>query len=206
MYEQIGQIIVYIIWISVILIIFSLFFGYIALKRRIVLYSFFSEILDFFYMPLKTIYGRFGNEEKLDRIMVGLKNKANKKKYEDNKKRILLAPHHLRSPDCRAPGTREGIQCKSCGKCLFTELKKKAGELNIKLYILTGKSIIRYLTKENKGAGILIVEGPGELNMSMRMIIPKNIPVYGIVLNKDGYCTKKEIGSIYRALGIGLDK
>ena len=95
MYELLGKIIVYSVWIAVVLVALSLFVGYIALKRRVILYSLSADILDFFYMPLKTIYARFGNTKKLDTIMVGLKNMASEKKYMKPKKRILLAPHCL---------------------------------------------------------------------------------------------------------------
>ena len=55
MYELFGKFIVYGAWIAVVLVAVSLF-GYIALKRKIMLYSLFAGVLDFFYTPLKTLY------------------------------------------------------------------------------------------------------------------------------------------------------
>ncbi|MCK5177231.1 MAG: DUF116 domain-containing protein, partial [Candidatus Aenigmarchaeota archaeon] len=202
-----GQIIVYIIWISVILIIFSLFFGYIALKRRIVLYSFFSEILDFFYMPLRTIYVSFGKRKKLDSMMVELKNKANKKKFEKTEKRILIAPHCLRSLQCPAYGTREGIQCKSCGKCPYTEIKKVADKLGMKVYILTGSSAVRYIVKTKKFESVILLACYYDLNKVMRYLDPHNIIFYGVPLTKDGcFNTKTNLKKLYSVMGMGLDK
>ena len=204
-YELLGKFIVYGIWIAVILVAVSLFFGYIALKRKIILYSFFANILDIFYMPLKTIYARFKNTKKLDTIMVELKNKANKKRYEKTKKRILLAPHCLRALDCPASSARDGIQCKSCGKCVFTDIKKTAESLGIKLYILAGSSAVKYIVKREKFDGILLLACNYELNKVMRSLAPLNVPVYGVPLTKDGcYNTKTNVKALYDVMKMRL--
>ncbi len=207
MYELLGKIIVYSVWIAVVLVALSLLVGYIALKRRVILYSFSADILDFFYMPLKTIYARFGNTKKLDAIMVGLKNMANKKKYMKTKKRILLAPHCLRSLDCPASSARDGIQCKSCGKCLFTNIKKTTESLGIRLYILTGSSAVKYVVKREKFDGVLLLACNYELNKVMRSLAPLDVPVYGVPLTKDGcYNTKTNVKALYRAMKMGLKR
>ena len=204
-YELLGKIIVYSVWIAVVLVTLSLFVGYIALKRRVILYSLSADILDFFYMPLKTIYARFGNTKKLDAIMVGLKNMASKKKYMRTKKRILLAPHCMRSLDCPASSARDGIQCKSCGKCLFTKIKKTAEDLGIRLYILTGSSAVKYVVKREKFDGILLLACDYELNKVMRSRAPLDVPVYGVPLTKDGcYNTETNVKSLYSAMKMGL--
>ncbi|MCK5699313.1 MAG: DUF116 domain-containing protein [Candidatus Aenigmarchaeota archaeon] len=205
MYELLGKIIVYSVWIAVVLVTLSLFVGYIALKRRVILYSFSADVLDFFYMPLKTIYARFGNTKNLDAIMVGLKNMASEEKYKRAKKRILLAPHCLRSLDCPASSARDGIQCKSCGKCPYTEIKKTAGSLGIKLYILTGSSAVKYIVKNEEFDGILGVGCNYEINKVMRSLAPLNVPVYGVPLTKDGcYNTKTDVEALYSAMKMGL--
>lgn len=205
MYDLIGKLIVNSIWLGLILIIISLFFGYIALKRKIIFYSLFAKILDFFYMPLRTIYVYLGKRKKLDSIMFELKNKANKKRFQKTKKRILLAPHCLRALDCPAPSTREGIQCRSCGKCPYSEIKKKAKESGMKLYITTGSSAVKHIMKKEKFDGILGIGCPYELNKVARYLSYYNIPGYGVPLTKDGcYNTKVNLKKLYSAMKIGL--
>ncbi|RLG15899.1 MAG: polyprenyl synthetase [Candidatus Nanohalarchaeota archaeon] len=207
MYELLGKIIVYCVWIAVVLVTLSLFVGYIALKRRVVLYSFSADVLDFFYMPLKTIYARFGNTKKLDAIMVGLKNMTSEEKYAETKNRILLAPHCMRSLDCPAYSARDGIQCKSCGKCVFTDIKKTAEDLGIRLYILTGSSAVKYVVKRDKFDGILLLACDYELNKVMRSLAPLDVPVYGVPLTKDGcYNTEADVEALYSAMKMGLNK
>lgn len=207
MYEIVGFVIVNGVWIALLLVAVSLFFGYIALERRIVFYSFFSGVLDFFYMPLKAVYARFGTGKKLDAIMVELRNRANRKRYERTKKRILLAPHCLRALDCTAPSTREGIQCKSCGKCPYTEIKKVAEGLGMKLYILAGSSAVKNILKSEKFDGVLGVGCTYELNKVMRMLAPHNVVTYGVALTKDGcYGTSVDLKALYDAMRMGLSE
>lgn len=201
MYELVGKLLIYGLWISVILIVLSLFFGYIALKRKIVLYSFFASILDFFYLPIITIYAYFGNMTKLDAIIVELKNKANKKRYEKSKKRLFLVPHCLRSLDCPAQSTVLGIKCKSCGRCPYAEMKKTAESLDMKFYIITGSSIVKYIIRKEKFDGVLLLACNHELNKIMRMLAPHNVSVYGVPLTKDGcYNTKTDLKALYGAM------
>ncbi len=207
MYELFGKFIVYGAWIAVVLVAVSLFFGYIALKRRIMLYSFFAAVLDFFYMPLKTLYARFDKVKKLDAVMVKLKNEANKKRYEKTRKRILLAPHCMRSLDCPAPSARNGIQCKSCGKCPYAEIRKVASGLGIKVFILTGSSAVKYIVKSEKFESILLLACNYELNKVMRSLAPHNIVSYGVPLTKDGcFNTEADLKALYGAMKMGLDE
>ena len=207
LYELFGRFIVYGIWIAICLVAVSLFFGYVALRRRIVLYSFFAGVLDFFYMPLKTLYVRFGNVKQLDTIMVKLKNEANKKRFEKTRNRILLAPHCMRSVECPAHSTRKGIQCKSCGKCPFGEIKKRGEDLGIRLYILTGSSAVKYILKSEEFDGIILLACNYELNKVMRYLAPHGIVSYGVPLTKDGcYDTKANLELLYDAMKMGLDE
>ncbi|MFH1127206.1 MAG: DUF116 domain-containing protein [archaeon] len=204
MYDLIGKLIVNGLWIAIALIMISLFFGYVALKRKIILYPLFANILDFFYMPLRTIYIYLDKRKELDSIMVELKNKANEDKYKKSKKRILLAPHCLRSLDCPAPSTRKGIQCKSCGRCPYAEIKKEADKLGMKLYILAGSSAVKHIADTEKFEGALLLACNYELNKVMRYLAPYNIVPYGVPLTKDGcFDTKANLERLYGAMRMG---
>ncbi len=204
-YDLFGRFIVYGIWIAGVLVVVSLFFGYVALRRRIVFYSLFAGVLDFFYMPLKTAYNYLGNMKKLDVIMVRLKNEANKKKFAETRNRILLAPHCMRALDCPASSTRSGIQCRSCGKCPYTEIKKTAEDLGIRLYILTGSSAVRYILKSEEFDGVILLACNYELNKVMRYLSPHNIVSYGVPLIKDGcFNTEADLGLLYDTMKMGI--
>lgn len=182
----IGKTFFYFILISVALSATALFVSHRSLSKNVWLAGFFANILDFFYLPLRQLFLKFSDTRVLDKWMASLKNKANKSAFSKAKKRIILAPHCMRALDCPAYSTQTGIQCKSCGKCVFTQLKKDAEKYGYKVFILTGSSYVKRILQAEKADGVLMIACDYEINKVMRALKGKNVVTYGVPMEKDG--------------------
>jgi hypothetical protein len=186
MYNLIGQALFISLLASFILSGMALFASRRSLTRSVYLAGFFANVLDFFYLPLRQIFLQFSDTRVLDKWMASLKNRAHKSAFEKTKKRIILAPHCMRSLDCPAHSTQTGIQCKSCGKCVFTQLKKDAEKYGYKLFILTGSSYVKNILKMEAADGVLLIACDYEINKVMRALKGKKVTTYGVPMENDG--------------------
>ena len=186
MYRLLGEVITAIILLSVFLAAIALAVSRISLNRQVWLAGFFAEVLDFFYLPLKFFFFRLSDTRTLDKWMVSLKNIANENKFARTKNRMIIAPHCMRFLECPAPSTRTGIQCVSCGKCVFSKLKDDAARFGYRLYIVTGSSFVKHVIKEGNFDGALLIACDYELNKVMMGLKGKNIVTYGIPMSTDG--------------------
>ncbi|MCK4458641.1 MAG: DUF116 domain-containing protein, partial [Methanosarcinales archaeon] len=100
MYDLIGVALFVIVVVSVVLTLLALLISRISLNRHVWLARFFADVLDFFYLPLKSIFLRYSDAKTLDTWMVSLKNMANQSTFAKTEHRLLLAPHCMRSLDC----------------------------------------------------------------------------------------------------------
>lgn len=186
MYNIIGKALFFFIVASLILSSVALVVSKWSLTRSVYLASFFADVLDFFYLPLRQLFLKFSDTRILDKWMASLKNSANKSTFGKTKKRIILAPHCMRSLDCPAHSTQTGIQCKSCSKCVFTQLKKDAEKYGYKLFIVTGSSYVKNILKMEAADGVLLIACDYEINKVMRALKGKKIISYGIPMERDG--------------------
>ncbi|MCS3922956.1 DUF116 domain-containing protein [Methanosalsum natronophilum] len=201
MYSLIGLILFVIIVLSVSLSIIALFASKMSVNRHVSLASFFANILDFFYLPIKSIFDRFHDVTKLDMWMVSLKNMANFSRFKNTKNRLILAPHCMRSLNCPAHSTQFGIMCEECGRCMFDNLKKDAKKYNYKLYIVAGSSYIRHIVKKESADAALLIACYYELNKVMMSLKNKGIVTYGIPLMNDGcYATQVDYVNVKKTL------
>jgi hypothetical protein len=186
MYNLIGKVLFFTIIFSVFISSTALMVSRISLNRHVWLAGFFANVLDFFYLPLRHLFVKFSDSRILDKWMASLKNMAHKSAFAKTRKRIILAPHCMRALDCPAHSTREGIQCKSCGKCVFTRLKKDSETNGYKLFILTGSSFVKRILQMEKADGVLLIACDYELNKVMRALKGKKVVTYGVPMENDG--------------------
>ncbi len=197
MYDLIGIALITVVVVSISLVILALFVSRVSLNRNVWLAGFFVNILDFFYLPIKAIFQKYSDTQKLERWMVSLKNMAHTSDFKKTKHRLLLAPHCMRSLDCPAASTRFGIECVSCGKCIFSRIKTDAERYNYTLYIVAGSSYVRHIIKKESADGALLLACHYELNKVMRSLKRKNITTYGVPLLNDGcYATELDYNKL----------
>ena len=186
MYDMIGFLLFTALVASIALASIALIASRISLDRHVWLAGFYADILDYFHLPIKYLFHKCASTETLDRWMTSLKNMANKPQFKKTQNRLLLAPHCMRAMDCPASSSPMGIQCISCGKCLFSKIKEDAERFNYRLYIVAGSSYIRHIIKKESADGALLVACHYELNKVMRSLKSKNIVTYGVPLLNDG--------------------
>lgn len=185
MYNFIGKTLFIVIIMSLSLSFLALVMSYRSLTNKVWLAGFFANILDFFYLPLRHFFIKFSDSRTLDKWMSSLKNEAHKGAFAKTRQRVILAPHCMRAMDCPAHSTREGIQCKSCGKCVFTQLEKDAEKYGYKLFIITGSSFVKRTLQMEKAEGVLLIACDYEINKVMRAI-GKKVVTYGVPMERDG--------------------
>lgn len=186
MYNFIGKLLVLFLVSSFILSSLALFMGKISIRRNVRLAGFFALILDLFYMPIKYLFCRFSDPRNLDQWMVSLKNTANRESFKKSTSRIMFVPHCIRSLDCPALPTRDGIQCVECGRCVLGELRKKAESEGYDFYIVTGSSFVERILRKSKADGVLVIACNYEINKGIRALRGSKLPILGIPLLKDG--------------------
>lgn len=201
MYDLIGIALLVIVIVSVVLTILALLISRISLNRHVWLAIFFADVLDFFYLPTKSVFHRYADGRTLDTWMVSLKNMAHRSAFAKTERRLLLAPHCMRSLDCPASSTRFGIECVSCGKCVFSRMLKDAERFGYTLHIVAGSSYIRHIVKKESADGALLLACNYELNKVMRSLKRKKIVTYGIPLLMDGcYATEIDYENLIRVM------
>lgn len=186
MYNLIGQALFISVIISFVLSSIALLVSRRSLTRSVFLAGFYADVLDFFYLPLRQIFLKFSDTRVLDKWMSSLKNRAHASAFAKTKKRIILAPHCMRSLDCPAHSTQTGIQCKLCGKCVFTRLKKDAEKYGYKVFIVTGSSFVKNILKMEDADGVLLIACDYEINKVMRALKGKKVTTYGVTMENDG--------------------
>ncbi|KKH92778.1 hypothetical protein EO95_13555 [Methanosarcina sp. 1.H.T.1A.1] len=186
MYNYIGKALFFVTILSLVLSAVALAVSRKSLTQNVLLAGFFANVLDFFYLPLRHIFLKFSDTRVLDKWMSSLKIRAHASAFAKTKKRIILAPHCMRALDCPAHSTQTGIQCKSCGKCVFTQLKKDAEKYGYKVFILTGSSYVKNILKMEAADGILLIACDYEINKVMRALKGKKVITYGITMENDG--------------------
>lgn len=191
MYSFIGKALFFTLLFSVLISITALLVSRRSLKRNVWLAGFFSNVLDFFYMPIKYFFCKFSDPRILDKWIVSLKNIAHASDFSKTKNRVIVVPHCVRALDCPASSTILGIQCRDCGKCIVTQLRKDAKKYGYDLYIFTGSSALVNILKYKPADGLLGIACDYEINKGMCALNGKKIVTYGIPLLNDGcYNTK----------------
>ena len=81
--------------------------------------------------------------------------------------KVIFLPQCLRSLDCKAKTTEDGVICINCGKCSIGPFKKEAESFGYKVFIAPGSSLVKNIVKKFKKdfksqpADIKVGVGPG---------------------------------------------
>ncbi len=106
--------------------------------------------------------------------------------------RVIFLPQCLRSLECKAKTTEDGIICISCGKCNIGPFKKEAEKAGYKVFIAPGSSLIKNILKKYKFKAVLGVACEPELKEGIKMMKKHNIAVLTVTLLKDG-CVNTQV-------------
>jgi hypothetical protein len=143
----------------------------------------------FFEGPIKAVLRLFGvDDSRVDKITINIRNRAmwptfNKVPYD---RRAIFVPQCLRSVDCPARLSPEGITCKDCGRCEIPKAKKIAEKLGYRFFVVPGSSFIARMIRKYKPDAIIGVGCLCEVKEGLDMMHTCKIPSMGVVLERSG--------------------
>lgn len=127
-----------------------------------------------------------------DLIQSDLNNKANKDKFQQSNKRILLLPHCCRKymdSNCKAQFDQKTASyvCTHCSKnCQVNQASKLAKKQNIDVYVIPGSSCVKRIFQQKNYDGVIGVACTEEICLATKMCEQLNIAVQNIPLIKNG--------------------
>ncbi len=203
-YELFGQMVFLAGILIICLLLLTLILGKLLIKQdRLIFPKVLLLTIDLFYGPFKKFSGIIGLDEIIvDHIGVEVRNKVNENEFKsiDPQDNLLILPHCLRNPHCKAKLEESGLVCVKCNKCVIGTLKKNAEDMGYKVFVIPGSTFLKKIVEQNNFKAVLGVACYQDLNLSM-MKLAKFSP-QGVVLSRDGcFKTKVDTKAVLEKLG-----
>lgn len=124
----------------------------------------------------------------VDDVGVRLRNYINRKKFLriPHSERFIFMPQCVRSTECPAKLTPEGIRCVSCGRCRVGEAQRFAEGLGYKFFVVPGSSFIKRIIKNYRPKAIVGVGCQMEIKEGLDLCHSHDIPAMGVPLSHAG--------------------
>lgn len=124
----------------------------------------------------------------VDDVGVRLRNYINNKKFlkVPYSMRFIFMPQCVRSTECPAKLTPEGIKCVNCGRCGVGEAKRYAEGLGYRFFIVPGSSFIKRIIKKYQPQAIVGVGCHMEIKEGLDLCHRYGIPARGVQLLSAG--------------------
>jgi uncharacterized protein len=190
-----------VIVIAIILLVYSIKSGKILFPNLLVL------LIMSFEGPIKATLRLFGIDDSfVDRLSIDVQNRAMWATYSriPFDKRAVFVPQCLRSVDCPARLSPEGIKCKDCGKCEIMNAKKLAQKLGYMFFVVPGSSFIVRMMKQYRPSAIIGVGCLCEVKEGLDLMHKYKIPAVGVVLDRSG-CVSTVLNweKLYEVMHVG---
>jgi len=115
-----------------------------------------------------------------------------KKPFIPKSQIMILIPHCLQHSECQHKITVDVSNCKGCGKCKVSELKKFAEENRAVIKVATGGTLARKYIKDVKPRGIIAVACERDLSSGIQD--SGLIPVIGVLnCRPNGPCVDTDV-------------
>src|SRR5690554_382186 len=128
------------------------------------------------------------DDKDLVTFFITLRNTMNTKAFSETpvEKRAVFLPQCLRSAQCPANLTPEGLKCRNCGRCSVGENAEWLEKLGYRVFIVPGSTFIKRMVKKYHPRAIIgvgcLMEVKDGIDMSDRI----GIVAIGVVNVKDG--------------------
>lgn len=124
----------------------------------------------------------------VDDVGVRLRNYINRKKFLriPRSERFIFMPQCVRSTECPAKLTPEGIRCVSCGRCGVGEARRFAEGLGYKFFVVPGSSFIKRIIRNYRPKAIVGVGCQMEIKEGLDLCHSHDIPAIGVPLSQAG--------------------
>ena len=138
---------------------------------------------------VKAICGLFGIDDKeLALFFIRLQNSMNSSVFAKVpvEKRAIFLPQCLRSAQCPANLTPEGLVCKRCGKCDIGKHIDTLEEMGYHVWICPGSTLIKRMVKDYHPEAMIGVGCLIEVKDGLELSDHLGIPAMGVITLKDG--------------------
>lgn len=138
---------------------------------------------------IKALFWATGVDDSMvDDVGVRLRNYINEKEFLKTpcEKRFIFMPQCVRSTECPAKLTPEGIKCVNCGQCRIGEAKNYAEIMGYRFFIVPGSSFIKRIIKKYRPGAIVGVGCHMEIKEGLDLCHSHSIPARGVPLTTSG--------------------
>ncbi|TAJ43650.1 DUF116 domain-containing protein [Methanofollis fontis] len=138
---------------------------------------------------IKGICKFFGFDDKdLIRFFIRLHNTMNMKQFGDTpvEKRAIYLPQCLRSGECPAHLTPEGLVCRRCGRCDIGHEIDRLQEMGYRVFIVPGSTFLKRMVKKYQPEAIIGVGCLMEVKEGLELCDRIGLVGMGVVTMKDG--------------------
>ncbi|HDR72921.1 MAG TPA: DUF116 domain-containing protein [Methanoculleus sp.] len=122
-------------------------------------------------------------------------------------KRAIFLPQCLRSAQCPAHLTPEGLVCRRCGRCGIGESIATLESMGYRVFIVPGSTFIKRIVKKYRPEGIIGVGCLMEVKEGFEMTDRFGLVSMGVVTLKDG-CVETIVDwhDVLEVAGIGIEE
>ncbi len=158
---------------------------------------------------IKGLCRLFGLEdEDLIRFTIKLHNGMSRKGFSEIpvSERIVFLPQCLRSAECPAHLSPEGLQCKNCGLCQIGKYSNELKNIGYKVYIVPGSTFLKRIVQKMRPRAIIGVGCLVEVKDGLDLADKMGLSVMGVIILKDG-CVETVMNwdDLLMVAGYGLD-
>jgi hypothetical protein len=121
-------------------------------------------------------------------------------------KRAIFLPQCLRSAQCPAHLTPEGLVCRRCGRCGIGKFIDQLESMGYRVHVVPGSTFIKRIVKKYRPEGIIGVGCLMEIKEGLEMTDRIGLVAMGVVTLKDG-CVETLVDwhDVLEVAGIGLE-
>ena len=192
--------------ISFILVVISL---YSIRKKKLFFPKLIKSGLVFLEGVMKAMFRFLGLEDReMLAFFIKLHNAMNSPEFAriPVAERAIFMPQCLRSSQCPAHLTPEGLKCRNCGQCTVGEARVLLERLGYRIFIVPGSSFIKRMVKKYRPKAIIGVGCLAEVKEGIDMVDKMGLVVMGIVTLKEG-CVETIVNwaDLYDVATMGID-
>jgi hypothetical protein len=141
-------------------------------------------------------------------FFIKLQNAMNKSAFEriPVTERAVFMPQCLRSSQCPAALTPEGLKCSACGRCTVGEARLLLEKMGYRIFIVPGSSFIKRMVKKYHPKAIIGVGCLTEVKEGIDMADKIGLVAMGVVTVKEGCVeTLVDWADVYEVAVLGVD-
>jgi len=191
--------------ISFILVIISL---YSIKKKHLYFPQLIKSGLVFLEGLMKAMFRFLGLEDReLYTFLIKLMNTMNAAEFGKIpvEERAIFMPQCLRSSQCPAHLTPEGLKCRNCGQCEVGAARVLLERMGYKVFIVPGSSFIKRMVKKYRPRAIMGIGCLSEVKEGIDMADKMGLVVMGVVTLKEG-CVETLVSwpDVYEVAVLGI--